>query len=78
MVLKDVESLKQLSPTGSPSRKRRSSVSPGPGAHYTRRSRIGMGDEPDAVSLNTIGERCRQGIGSVETRSSRHSRKNDE
>lgn len=73
MVLKDVEALKQLSPGGSPSCRKRRSTSPVP--IRPRRSR-GMGDE--AVTHSELEERCRQGISNVEVSSSRHSRKRDD
>lgn len=69
MVLKDVEALKQLSPTGngSPSGRKRSSNSPGP-HHRTRRSRIGMGDEPDTLTYSEVEERCRHGLSNIDSK----------
>jgi len=72
MVLRDVEQLTQLSPGGSPCRKR-PSTSPTP--VRSRRSRgIGVGGESTNFG-NEVAERCRQGISSV---GSRHSRQRDE
>lgn len=74
MVLKDVEALRQVSPGGSPCRKR-PSTSTSPGPIRARRSR-GFGDE--AVTHSEVEERCRQGISNVDVSSKRHSRKRDE